>query len=92
MNVLDAVAAAATVALPAWLAVTVQEPVASKVRVVPFTLQTEGVVEASVTGSPEVELATKAAGVTPLVWLPGAVSVMVCAVGTDTVDAATVKV
>lgn len=54
-------------ALPAWLADTVQEPAATRVSVVPLTVQTPGVVDARVTGKPELAVATRAAGVLPKV-------------------------
>lgn len=77
--------AAAKVLLPPWLAVTLQLPAATKVSVVPLTVHTPGVLEASSTGRPELALAAKAAGVLPSVWLPGEAKVMVCD------DAPTVK-
>lgn len=64
--------------MPAWLALSVQSPTLSSVRAVPLTVQTVGVLEPSVTGKPDVELATSAAGVLPRVWLPGEMKVMVC--------------
>jgi len=90
-KVLEAVAAAATVELPDWLAVTVQVPAASNDRVVPLTLQTAGVVEANVTVNPAEDVATKVGGATPMVWSGTAAKVMVCAVGTKTLAAAIAK-
>lgn len=56
-------------------------PAASKVKVVPLTLQTLGVVEAKLTGRPELAVAASAGVGTPTVGLDGAlnVTVMVCA-------------
>lgn len=72
--------------LPAWLAATSQLPAASRVSVVPLAVQMLGVVEAKATVKPDVEVATKGAGATPKVWLPGESKVMVWAVSsTDTV-------
>ena len=48
----------------------------------PLTVHTPAVVEASDTGRAEVEVATSAGGAVPRVWLPGAVKLMVCATGT----------
>lgn len=64
-KVLDTVAAAKKLALPAWLALTVQLPTPTSVKVVPLTVQTLAVVDANVTASPELALALKAAGVLP---------------------------
>lgn len=66
-------------ALPAWLAASVQLPAATKVKAVPLTVHTAGVLDANVTGRPELALAIKAAGALPSVWLPGDTKVMVCA-------------
>ena len=66
-------------ALPGWLATTVQVPAVSSVSVVPLAVQKLGVVEAKDTTRPDDEVATKAAGATPMTWLPGVVNVMVCA-------------
>ena len=60
----------------------------TKLSMVPLTVQMAGVVEASATGRPADEVATKAAGATPMTWLAGAVKLMVCASICD----ATVKV
>ena len=67
--------------LPAWLASTVQAPGATKVSVVPLTVQTLAVVEAKETGKPELAVAESAGGALPTVGLLGAanVTVMVCA-------------
>lgn len=55
-----------------------QLPTLTSVRVVPLTVQTEGVVDAKTTGKPDVELATKAGGACRRFWLPGEMKVMVC--------------
>lgn len=68
-------------ALPAWLAATVQLPAATKVSTLPVTVQTAAVLEAKDTGRPELLLATNAAGLLPKAWLPGDTKVMVCAAG-----------
>ena len=73
--------AAATLALPAWLAVTEHAPAPSSVRLVPLTVQTPGVVDARVTVRPEDDVATSAIGAEPKVWFPGEAKVMVCGVG-----------
>ena len=65
--------------LPAWLASMMQVPAATSVSVVPLAEQVLGVVEEKLTGRPELELATNAAGALPSVWLPGEAKVMVCA-------------
>ena len=65
-----------------------QVPAATKASVLPLTVQVLGVVEAKLTGRPELALATKGGGAVPRVWLPGELKVMVWAVG---VGAATVK-
>lgn len=72
--------AAAKVALPTWLAATVQVPKVTSDSVVPLTVQTFSVVDTKDTASPEVEVATNGAGATPMTWLPGEVKLMVCAV------------
>ena len=73
----DTVTAAATVLLPAWLASTMHVPAATKVSVLPLTVQVLGVVEAKFTAKPELEVATNGAGAVPSVWLLGCVKVMV---------------
>lgn len=87
-NEFSTAAAAPKVVLPAWLAATVQVPGSSRVKAVPFTLQTVGVVLANATGSPELAVATRAGAALPSTWLPGAVKVMVWAA----ICTATVKV
>ena len=86
-------AAAANTALPGWLALTVQLPTATRVRVLPLTVQTAGVVDPNDTGSPDVAVATKAGAGVPKVWLPGDEKLSVCTAAAtlkvcDTLDAA----
>lgn len=66
-------------AVPGWLATTVQVPAVSNVSVVPLAAHTLGVVDAKATARPDVEVAIKAAGVVPRTWLPGETKVMLCA-------------
>jgi hypothetical protein len=56
--------------------------------VVPLTVHTLSVVDAKDTVRPELAVATKAGGGVPMVWLPGELKVIVCAVNAA---AATVK-
>jgi hypothetical protein len=63
--------------LPAWVAWMVQVPVAISEAVVPETEQTAGVVEAKLTGRPEVAVA-ESATVPPTDWAAIAPKVMVC--------------
>ena len=79
LKVLLTIGAAAKLVLPAWLAATVQVPKVTRLKVLPLTVQTAGVVEANDTTRPEDAVATRAAGATPIIWLPGAVKLMVCA-------------
>lgn len=65
--------------LPACEAVTIQVPAPTSVNVLPLTVQTEAVLDANCTVSPEVAVAESAAGVLPMVWLPGEVNEMLCA-------------
>lgn len=51
------VGAALKALLPACVALIMQEPAASKFALLPLTVQTAGVVEANVTGSPDVAVA-----------------------------------
>ena len=81
--------AAAKTALPAWLAVTVQVPAASRLKLLPLTLHTAGVAETSVTARPELAVATSAAGVLPRVWGAGASKRRVCAAGSTVKATAT---
>ncbi|MDZ7592898.1 MAG: hypothetical protein U5L05_19940 [Rubrivivax sp.] len=66
-------------ASPAWLALTVQLPTATRVNVVSLTVQMAGAVELNYTGRPELAVADKVGGAVPSVWSPGDVKVMVCA-------------
>lgn len=84
--------AAVNEALPAWLAVMPQVPVATRVSAVPLTVQMVGVVDAKLTASPELLVALKAGAATPMVWLAGAAKVMTWACGAATGAAATVTV
>lgn len=62
--------------LPDWDAVMLQVPAATRLSVLPLTVQIKGVVEANCTVRPELTLADSAAGVVPRVWLPGDAKVM----------------
>jgi hypothetical protein len=55
----------AQVEFPAWLAVTVQVPVPTIVRMVPDTVHTTGVEELNVTGRPELAVAPIVNGALP---------------------------
>jgi hypothetical protein len=55
----------------------VQVPVAGKVATAPLTVQTSGVSEAKLTGSPELAV-TASVTVTPMAWLGTALNVIVC--------------
>jgi hypothetical protein len=72
--------AAAYVALPAWLAVTVQVPAETSVSVLPLTVHTALVLEAKPTARPEVAVAERLTVPAPSTWLPGEVKVIVCGV------------
>jgi hypothetical protein len=83
------------VVLPAWLAVTVQAPAETSVKVLPLVVHTAGVPETNETSKLELAVACSAAGAVPSRKLAGAVKVMFCAKGaaataklTDTVAAA----
>ena len=52
-------------ALPAWLAWIEQGPAVSSVTVLPVTVQTSGVVEAKLTGRPELDVALTLNGASP---------------------------
>ena len=56
-----------------------QLPAATRASVLPLTVQVLGVVEAKLTGRPELALATSGGGAVPRVWLPGEAKVMVWA-------------
>ena len=77
VKVLATTTAASKLALPAWLALTLQVPTVTSVNAAPPTVQTAGVLEANVTVRPDVALATKGTGVGPKIWLPGEAKVMV---------------
>ena len=79
MKTRDTVTAAATVLLPAWLASTMHVPTATRVSVLPLTVQVLGVVDAKLTTRLELAVATNANGAVPSVWLPGPAKLMVCA-------------
>jgi hypothetical protein len=55
--------------LPAWLAVIEQVPGAMRVTVAPETVQTGTVVEAKLTGSPELAVALRLKGAEPATTL-----------------------
>jgi hypothetical protein len=74
-------AAAAKLALPAWLAAIVQVPAPASVSAVPLTVHTLNVVDANDTGRPDDAVATNAPAATPKVWLAGCAKVMVCVAG-----------
>ena len=64
-------------ALPVCVALMVQVPVATRVTVVPDTVQTAGVVEAKLTVRPEVAVALTVNGGVPKCWFGKAAKVMV---------------
>jgi hypothetical protein len=66
-------------ALPACAALTVQVPALTKVKVLPLTVHTLGVLEEKATTKPDVAVAIRAAGAVPRVWLPGEMKETVCA-------------
>ena len=66
--------------MPPCEAVMPQVPAATKVAVVPDTVQMLVVVEAKVTPNPELAVALSVSGV-PTVCVAGAANVMVCACG-----------
>jgi hypothetical protein len=55
----------------------VQPPIATSVTVVPDTVQTEGVVDAKLTGKPEEAVALSVTGPLPKAWFESAAKVMV---------------
>lgn len=79
VTVKDTGDAAAYKPLPAWLAAIEQLPALTSVKVVPLTVHTLAVLEVSVTGRPDVAVATKAPGAVPKAWLPGEMKEMVWA-------------
>ena len=72
--------AAANTELPAWLATTVQVPPATRVRLLPLTVQTADVLLLKLTGRPELAVATRLLGAWPNTRPLGAVKAIVCAV------------
>ena len=67
VNDCETVVAAENVALPAWLAVTVQEPAETSANVVPLTVQIVGVNELKLTAKLDDAAATRDGGATPMV-------------------------
>ena len=78
MKVCETGVATAYWLLPACVAWMVHVPTASSVAVLPETEQTERVVEAKLTGSPEEAFALMLNGTAPQVWSGRAAKVMVC--------------
>ena len=72
--------------LPAWLAVIEQVPAVTSVTVAPATVQTPDVVDAKLTGRPELLVALRATGPEPSAALPSGPNVIDC------VPAVTLKV
>lgn len=66
-------------ALPVCEAVMMQVPGATKVSVVPLTVHTDELLLVNCTVRPELAVADKVDGVTPMVCAVGCVKVMVCA-------------
>ena len=64
--------------MPGWLASTVQVPAVSKVKLLPLTVQTSGVLDTNTTVKPELDVASNAGGGLPRVWLPGAAKLITC--------------
>ena len=52
-------------------------PGATSVKVVPLTVHTDAVFEPNCTGKPELAVAESAGGDAPMVWLAGALKLMV---------------
>ena len=63
--------------MPLWLASIVQLPVANIVKLAPFTLQVDGVLEANVTPRVDVAVAVNAIGTALKFCAPGLLKVMV---------------
>lgn len=63
---------------PAWEAVMVQLPADTSVSAVPLTVHTELVLEANCTLRPDEAVAESAAGVVPMVLLPGEAKLILC--------------
>lgn len=64
--------------MPVCEAVMVQLPADTSASAVPLTVHTEAVLEANCTVRPEVAVAERAAGVVPMVLLPGEAKLMLC--------------
>ena len=58
-----------------------QLPAATILAAVPLTVHTAGVVDAKDTARPELDVATRARGAAPTVWLAGTLKLMDCAMG-----------
>jgi hypothetical protein len=71
--------AGAYLALPAWLACSVQRPTASSVTVFPETVQTGVVPDANLTGRPDVAVAVTENGAVPNGWFGKDANVIVWA-------------
>ena len=71
--------AAAKLALPLWLAVMLQVPGDTSVSTSALTVHTDAVVDANCTARPELAVAESVGGAVPIVWVPGALKVMVWA-------------
>ena len=56
----------------------VHAPAATSVSVDPLTVQTDVVPDAKLTDRPDVDVADRAGGATPMVWVAGALNVIVC--------------
>jgi hypothetical protein len=65
--------------LPVWLALRLQVPKASKLKALPFTVHTLGVLDANVTSRPDEALANKVMGWRVKARLPGDTKLMLCA-------------
>jgi hypothetical protein len=68
-------------ALPTWVAWMVQVPTVTTLTVAPETVQTPVVVDAKLTGKPELADAFTANGATPNVWFANAANEIVCGAG-----------
>jgi len=64
--------------LPAWAAVMVQVPTASRVTVEPETVQNEAFAEVKLTGRPDDAVALTTNGAAPMFWSGSAANVMDC--------------
>lgn len=65
--------------LPDCEALMVQVPAATRVTVVPLTVQIDGVLDANCTARPELAVAVSAGGATISVCAGGALKLMLCA-------------